>query len=208
MLPVLLDEQQPAQTQSNPTLLLLGDLNYDNAAGNLKPTAKQKPSLVAADEHRSAIRGEKAMVFPPLPGTAREIQQIADMYQSRFSSKPLELKQSDATPTRFCNEASKYRYLHLATHGFFSPPTVRSALTPAVDDQQQEVVGFNPGLLSGLALSGADRGARSEFSGNVGVRRFRRRHHHGPGSCRAGSAQRRLGDSVGLRNGTGSIDRW
>jgi CHAT domain-containing protein len=34
-------------------------------------------------------------------------------------------------------------------------------LTPEVDDQRQEVVGFNPGLLSGLALSGANRGARS-----------------------------------------------
>src|SRR5262249_41639097 len=57
-------------------------------------------------------------------------------------------------------------YLHLATHGFFSPATVRSALTPELDDQRQEVVGFNPGLLSGLALSGANRGARSGSSAN------------------------------------------
>ena len=161
MLPVLLHEQQPALSQSSPTLLLLGDLNYEKAAGNPKPSTQQNQPLLAANEHRTAIRGEHGMVFPPLPGTAREIQQIADMYQSRFSSKPLELKQSDATPARFCNEASKYSYLHLATHGFFSPPTVRSALTPEVDDQRQEVVGFNPGLLSGLALSGANRSPHS-----------------------------------------------
>ena len=161
MLPDLLDEKRVTQGESSPTLLLLGDLNYDKAAGNLKTAAKQNPPLLATDEHRSAIRGEKAMVFPPLPGTAREIAQIANIYQSRFASKPLELKQSEATPARLCNEASKYRYLHLATHGFFSPPTVRSALTPEVDDQRQEVVGYNPGLLSGLALSGANRGARS-----------------------------------------------
>jgi CHAT domain-containing protein len=55
--------------------------------------------------------------------------------------------------------------LHVATHGFFSPPEVPSAVSTesgeyAIDDfldDQRSVAGWHVGLLSGLALAGANR---------------------------------------------------
>src|SRR5262249_26250837 len=74
-------------------------------------------------------------------------------------------------------QAPGKRYLHLATHGFFSPPELRSTLNrPALMGDAPDgptltrgsarrfgspdsIVGFHPGLLSGLALAGANRHA-------------------------------------------------
>jgi CHAT domain-containing protein len=68
-------------------------------------------------------------------------------------------------------EAPRHRYVHLATHGFFAPTTVRSALSEdkrgGVETyqtgQDRKIVGFNPGLLSGLVLAGANRSNNAEL---------------------------------------------
>ena len=60
--------------------------------------------------------------------------------------------------------ASTHRFLHLATHGYFAPPELRSALGPSDPAARpgtdlfgaRGVAGFHPGLLSGLALTGAN----------------------------------------------------
>jgi CHAT domain-containing protein len=180
MLPDLLGESpspQPSAAKGEgkaPALLILGDVNYD-AAPDDRPSAKpdplpqpllEKTPLAMAEPHRSAIRGKDGMQFSPLPGTAQEIQAIGKMYQERFgATPPLTLTQSAATTQRLRQEAPQFRYLHLATHGFFAPVTVRSALagnlqsSPAIQNaRQRDPIGFNPGLLSGIALSGANRG--------------------------------------------------
>src|SRR5207253_2167436 len=56
--------------------------------------------------------------------------------------------------------------LHLATHGYFAPPPLRSALGPTAAKRAGAgidtlggigVAGYHPGLLSGIALAGANR---------------------------------------------------
>ena len=64
----------------------------------------------------------------------------------------------------------------MATHGFFAPETVRSGLDRSTDDEQHlhgelfgsasEVRGFHPGLLSGIALAGANGGSHLEAGFN------------------------------------------
>jgi CHAT domain-containing protein/Tfp pilus assembly protein PilF len=176
MLPNLLDDKKSTSEQKIPTLLVVGDVDYDALPADpqlAKAEATSQPKvLLAAAEHRSAVRGEQGMIFGPLPGTAQEIQDIENVYRARFrDGQPLELKQSAATQTRLRQEAPKYCYLHLATHGFFAPPTVHSALAQDQQSsqalqmsQEQQVVGFNPGLLAGIALSGANLGNRRESS--------------------------------------------
>src|SRR5262249_36272062 len=64
----------------------------------------------------------------------------------------------------FRKEAPKHRFLHAATHGFFAPTSVRSALSqPAREAELGQAlkagsmaVSF-PGLLSGLVLAGANQ---------------------------------------------------
>ncbi|MFZ1008368.1 MAG: CHAT domain-containing protein, partial [Candidatus Sulfotelmatobacter sp.] len=60
---------------------------------------------------------------------------------------------------------AKYEYLHISTHGFFAPPELKSA--EAVADangthpdpfaERQSISGYQPGLLSGLVLAGANQ---------------------------------------------------
>src|SRR5262249_48727953 len=56
------------------------------------------------------------------------------------------------------------RYVHLATHGFFAPPELKSALDGGGsrgDSMGHEgLSGYHPLLLSGLVLSGANREAK------------------------------------------------
>jgi len=70
------------------------------------------------------------------------------------------LRGAGATQQALRLEAGTHRYLHLATHGFFAPPQVRSALaqsTPRGDASGNgDVSGYPPGLLSGIVLAGAN----------------------------------------------------
>src|SRR5262249_27793440 len=79
-----------------------------------------------------------------------------------------------ATESVVRQQAPKFRHLHFATHGFFAPERLRSALASdpirAKDGGsllvggrdlfgRKGVVGFHPGLLSGSFLAGANRPA-------------------------------------------------
>jgi CHAT domain-containing protein len=85
----------------------------------------------------------------------------------RFEDARLQiLRRGKATEAAFRRQAPKHRWLHLATHGFFAPPALRSALAAVDEDQSADVdadlpvdrtfAGRHPGLLSGLALAGAN----------------------------------------------------
>ncbi len=76
------------------------------------------------------------------------------------------LRKEQATEDAIRNQAPKHRYLHFATHGFFAPPELKSALAAASKTgkpdeiglfMQKDVSGFHPGLLSGIVLAGANR---------------------------------------------------
>jgi CHAT domain-containing protein len=65
-------------------------------------------------------------------------------------------------------QAPGHAFLHLATHGYFAPPELRSALAAASGPRsgelgednlflQKDVAGFFPDLLSGLVFAGANR---------------------------------------------------
>lgn len=58
--------------------------------------------------------------------------------------------------------AGQHEYLHFATHGFFASKEVKSALQfkstgkEFADDQMPTAMGWHPGLLSDIALAGAN----------------------------------------------------
>jgi CHAT domain-containing protein len=76
------------------------------------------------------------------------------------------LRGEQASEEAIRRQAPHSRYAHLATHGYFAPPDLRSVLLPsykAVDQPDSELLGgaglagYHPGLLSGIALAGANR---------------------------------------------------
>jgi CHAT domain-containing protein/tetratricopeptide (TPR) repeat protein len=127
-------------------LLVLGNIDYG--------TTTEQPrddSLVGSD-------------FQPLSETKQEIESISQLYTQtlkRDSGSMLALKSSEATETAFLRHAPNYRTIHIATHGFFAEGTAtktrnttRSMSTNGVGSGY--LAGVHPGLLSGLALSGAN----------------------------------------------------
>src|SRR5206468_4314748 len=75
--------------------------------------------------------------------------------------------EDEATENAVRTEAPKHRWLHIATHGFFAPKQLKSALGPPDKDERggdssglferEGVAGFHPGLLSGIVLAGANQ---------------------------------------------------
>ena len=95
---------------------------------------------------------------------------------------------SEAGPVKpaFLAAAREYRYLHVATHGFFAPKNQRSALATPTEagrsgGEGTEIRGMHPGLLSGLALAGTIGQAKVR---RPAIPRRRRRHPHRRGNRR------------------------
>jgi CHAT domain-containing protein len=75
------------------------------------------------------------------------------------------LTESAATKAAVRKALANVRYAHIATHGYFAPDSVKSALTDerqARLGERREPTGWHPLLLSGLALSHANRLPRKE----------------------------------------------
>jgi len=147
-------EAKPADDDKGPSLMLLGDVDFAAAAG----TTRLPEDPLAMNRPRSAVRSADT-VFRPLPGTAREVAAIAKLHHERFGAASLEeIRGTAATEARLRDSAAKHRVLHLATHGFFAPAKEASAAeTPA--GATASVLRLHPGLMSGLAMAGANRPA-------------------------------------------------
>jgi CHAT domain-containing protein len=97
---------------------------------------------------------------------------VNKLFRKRFPRGRLtKLAGTEATEAAVRRQAVRHRYLHFATHGFFAPPALRSALAAASRAEKpgdgnlfsvQDVAGFHPGLLSGLVLAGANRPVRAD----------------------------------------------
>ena len=167
-LPALLKELSQSGPEEVKNLLLLGAVDYEAIGQQPRntPNVKEKPF------GRKAERGANWRMFQPLVGTEGELASLERMYRRIFKNdRYTTLERSAASKEHFVQEAPRHLYLHVATHGFFAPPNLRSALQPREDSRGPErlgierglsdnlprLVGYHPGLLSGLALAGANQ---------------------------------------------------
>ena len=149
-----------AQPEPVPSLLLAGDIDYGGDPG------------AGADRgaSRSAAVGTRVGFLPDFKALREargEILEVRDSFEGHFPDIRAQVLRGDkATEEAFRRQAPRSRYLHLATHGYFAPPELRSALGP--DDLKAAkaginalggagVAGYHPGLLSGIAMTGANR---------------------------------------------------
>lgn len=163
----ILDWINPS-TESPLQTLLAGGIDYF-----------AKPKVQEASAFKSApTRGAH---WSKLPATEREVSTIA-----KFSdAEPLVLRGTDASEARLKAEMPNSRFIHLATHGFFADPQLRSATLPKqskeflLTEVQQSgrashapriesleaVMGRNPLALSGIVLAGASVAADTNAFG-------------------------------------------
>src|SRR5262249_42445437 len=102
-----------------------------------------------------------------LPGTRAEAADVKDSFIRLFKGGSVtDLREEEARKSVVREALQKHRYAHLATHGFFAPPELKSALSGADrrDDLfgREGVQGWHPLLLSGIALAGANREPKPE----------------------------------------------
>jgi tetratricopeptide (TPR) repeat protein len=157
LLPELLNHNPG--TGSAGGLLLVGDVDFDAGPGGAD----------ASRERRAAARERSGapLHWGRLPGTAGEVETIRSCYEAcGLKGGVALLSGGQATEEAVRRQAARHRYLHFATHGYFAPAALRSALAEAshaggVDAgdpfARQDVAGYHPGLLSGLVLAGANR---------------------------------------------------
>lgn len=170
LLPELLGKRTDGHTDdSPPNLLLVGDVDFD-----FHPS-EEPTQIDVSSRPWSRRRAGSLQTWDPLPGTRAEILSIEDSFTRAIpEAVPRVLREGVASEAAVREAISDYEYLHFATHGFFAPSTVKSALTPDEGDRplgraplaRQAVTGFHPGLLSGIVLAGANRPA---IDGDDGV---------------------------------------
>ncbi len=134
-----------------PSLLAVGDLRYDPAEG--------ADALPASEGGRSAPRTGRER-FDRLPATAAEILSIRASFEKLFKGGSVtSLGGGEATKAAVRKALANVRHAHFATHGYFAPEAVKSASSGGGEDRRERrgATGWHPLLLSGLALSDANR---------------------------------------------------
>ncbi len=164
------DDDPAGQT----SLLLVGDVDY-TGAGTVRPSMlssadeveDQSQDLASLSMETTVPRGGGSLFnFSQLAGTKTEVKGIRDLFSNVFpTSSSKILSDADATEDNFRNSAPDSRFIHLATHGFFAPENLRRAFVPmeemfgfeVIGGPSVNIAGWHPGLLSGIAMAGANQ---------------------------------------------------
>ena len=154
-------------------LVTVGGVNYGELDDLRVP---QHPELLAS-RTRSAPVGSGPLHFNPLEQTEAETRRVEDEYRqftgAAATSDVIHLTGATATKRRTIEAIQGRRFLHLATHGYFSSlaqtvdPQLDTGASPSqiVADKSDETPALFPGLLSGLAFAGANRPKSDPLTG-------------------------------------------
>ncbi len=144
-------------------LLAVGGIDYQADPGGAAPTeSAPTPGMLLAESQRAG--------FTALAGTGPEVRSIAQRFDAAFH-KQQALVLTGAAPTKVAVKqqlAQHWRYLHLATHGFFESPARVAAIRAGMKPEDFGLAGIGgseesaslalaPLLHSGVALVGAGR---------------------------------------------------
>ncbi len=143
-------------------MLALGGAEFDAAPA--PPSEAPEPTFKSA---APACPLFEAMRFDPLPGTRREVEDIAALWSPRGGV--LELTGSGASEEAFKRLAPGKGILHLATHGYFLQDRCRSSLDSKMSSESEVAAGEDPLLLSGLVLAAANRRSASTVTQEDGI---------------------------------------
>jgi CHAT domain-containing protein/Tfp pilus assembly protein PilF len=180
LLPELLAERESALA-GEPSLLLVGQVDYGALPG--------KAELVA--DARFAPRGTRdglLKYWEPLPLSRAEVLAIKDSFERRYRKGAATwLRDEEPTESAVRQQAPKHRFLHFATHGFFAPAELQSALSSQPPQKRPAAFAASTIALAGALSTIFDRatvtallvgaappgpGPDSDFFGRYGISGF------------------------------------
>jgi tetratricopeptide (TPR) repeat protein/CHAT domain-containing protein len=143
-------------------LFAVGDPDYD-AAPAVRLSLPEEASLDSPSETahgptrnvRTACAELRGITLDPLPGTRREVEQIAKNWEATAEPATVCFG-AIACEEKFKREAPGNKVIHLATHGYYLEGKCQPAESHRGFDYDLGYVGENPLLLSGLFLAGAN----------------------------------------------------
>jgi tetratricopeptide (TPR) repeat protein len=152
-----------------PHLLVVGGVDYAASGAD----AAERELFTATPPLEGATRSVAGANFALLLGAGLEARGVAEQFESWSGIEANLVTGAAATKAALVERVDEARYLHIATHGWFAPPTAVSMLDDAGTDAgggtsdalrlslertQETIVGFLPETLCGLALAGANHG--------------------------------------------------
>jgi CHAT domain-containing protein len=177
--------------RSGAGILAIGGPDFDAAPAGIATATSSFPGRALVRETSSpgssqrihlrsaaaSCEGLQALQFEPLPGAAKEAREIEALWTSRGApsarlpgSGPRLLTGQEAGETLFKQIAPSFAVLHLATHGYFMGDQCDSILSSNPAEKNLfAAVWDDPLLLSGLALSGANRRANAGEGDDDGI---------------------------------------
>ncbi len=164
--PTLQEMLWPPRPAADGELVALGGATF-----NAEPEGKQvEPDPVELEPFAGISRGGAwQRGFPPLPHTASEALGLAELYREVFGPEAgaTVLLREEASRESVERLTPRARWLHLATHGWFAPESVRTLDEALLTDaklgieigatREEQVRGSSPMVLCGLAFAGANR---------------------------------------------------
>jgi CHAT domain-containing protein len=135
---------------------VLGGVKYD------ADISSPAPNAIASRSGDPLLRSGQKLAWAFLPGTAAEASGVATT-ATRRKLATTRLDGDKATPAAVLAALPKAKYAHLATHGFFADPALRSVLQLDEKDYETtrrgERVGRaanSPLVMTGIVLAGAN----------------------------------------------------
>ncbi|MFN0009169.1 MAG: CHAT domain-containing protein [Planctomycetota bacterium] len=172
----LLDAPLPLEGEN--ALVCLGGAEFDGVRADSSSESEGQPAAIPAIAAAEAptspstpgiLRGGAFEAgFDLLPGTLREIEGLEREFARSLGeeSPSTLLRAQDATKDALLAAAPRARWLHIATHGWFAPASIRSWEDRDPTDSrsghaarrsgEETVKGMSPMMLCGLALAGAN----------------------------------------------------
>ncbi|MCE9561777.1 MAG: CHAT domain-containing protein [Planctomycetes bacterium] len=146
------------RTQAKPgtgTVVFAGpDFDWrPNIVGPLQPVGPVDVAVRAGVSSGSTVRGSEGLRWRPLPGAAREAEDLKGTFDGTAFGPVTAFTGAAARKSTFRALAAPPRVMHIATHGYFMP--LRS--DGDIERSSATTVGLPPLLRSGLILAGANQ---------------------------------------------------
>ena len=126
------------------------------------------------------LRSNTQVRFEELEGFDSELELVQNLFADTYDQASIiSLSGSEATETEFLNRSSRANIIHVITHGYFAGDEIKSldqtndsgGFDPDFDSGRAYLGHYLPGLLSGLAMAGANQSSQDAGGTEDGILR-------------------------------------